>query len=157
MCWSFSSDWNGERLLILVNRNQSYSNNDTSDRAAVQCIRTDPAKDTQRSLGHLSIKSLRYKPIVAAITNLVPPSGKMSRNNGQKTFINSVFLPSLLCYYVIITTIKLVLWRCVILWRIHNTVIWLENVKIDKNCNLRGLVTAATEMLVCCSRPCITR
>jgi len=121
MCWSFSSDWNGERLLILVNRNQSYGNNDTSDRAAVQCIRR-----TLRKTHNAVSVICQSNPWDTSQSSLQSPTSYL---------INSVFLPSLLCYYVIITTIKLVLWHCVILWRIHNTVIWLENVKIDKNCN----------------------
>ena len=45
---------------------------------------------------------------------------------------------------IIVITIKLSLWRFVIICRIHNTVIWVENVKIDKKMHLRGPVITST-------------
>ena len=45
--------------------------------------------------------------------------------------------------------LKLLLWCIVLICRIHNTVSWLKNVKIDKKLHLRGLVIMATP---CCRR-----
>jgi len=40
----------------------------------------------------------------------------------------------MLWYQIIVITIKLVLWHFATIFTIHITVIWLENVKIDKSC-----------------------